>query len=292
MELIQTIPAENTLGESVLWDVEAQALWWTDIQERRLFRYDWEGRSLDRFQTPERVGSFGLVAGSDKLVVAFESGFALYDPVSAEAEWLARPQSHVPGIRFNDGRVDRQGRFWAGTMAEADSAKGKANLYCLDAKGHARARESGITISNSLCWSPDGRLLYFADSPKHAINVYDFDVANGEILNRRLFARLPENAFPDGSTVDAQGYLWNAEWGAGRVTRHAPDGSIERALEVPATQPTCMAFGGPDLDLLFVTSARENLSAEVLAKEPAGDVFVYKTDIKGLAEGRYISDRI
>ncbi len=289
MEPIDTIRVQNTLGEGVLWNVETQSLWWSDIQERRLYRYDWKNRSQTVFRTPERLCSFGFVQDRASLIAAFESGLALYDPADGTTIWLSRPQAGAAGIRFNDGRVDRQGRFWAGTMGETQARWGQANLYCLDSDGHAHRRERNIAISNGICWSPDGSRFYFADSPKHTISVYDFDLASGEISNRRTFVETPEGASPDGANVDAEGFLWSAHWGAGRVVRYAPDGRIDRVLTVPASQPTCLAFGGPNLDLLFVTSARDGLRHDQLARQPsAGDVFVYKIGIAGLPDQRYI----
>lgn len=291
MALIDTIHAGNTLGEGIQWDVKTQSLWWTDIQKRRFHRYDWAKRKLESFSTPERVGSFGLIEGGTDIVAAFESGFALYGLESGNVCWLARPDADLPGVRFNDGRVDRQGRFWAGTMVETEPRTGRANLYCVDAAGRAHKRESSIEISNGICWSPDSTRFYFADSPLRTIYCYDFDPANGEIANRRVFATTPKGAHPDGAVVDAQGYLWSAHWGAGRVVRYAPDGVVDRVLEVPASQPTCVAFGGPQLDLLFVTSARDGLTPEELARQPsAGDVFVYKMGCTGLAETYFIID--
>jgi sugar lactone lactonase YvrE len=291
MELIDIVPVRNTLGEGILWDAEAGVAWWTDIQERLLYRYDPGTREIERIATPERLGSFGLVRGSHKLLAAFESGLALFDPANGAVEWLARPKELRPGLRFNDGRVDRQGRFWAGTMVEGDAPDITASLYCLDGKRRLHCRASGIRISNGICWSPDGTRFYFADSPLRVIYVYNFDPARGEIANRRLFAATPEGAFPDGANVDAKGFLWSAHWGAGRVVRYAPDGSIDRTIEVPASQPTCIAFGGPDLDLLFVTSAREGLNRDALARHPsAGDLFLYRVDACGLSEPRFAFD--
>ena len=289
MEPVRIIEVGNTLGESVLWNVETQSLWWTDIQERRLYRYDWDSRSLTSFTTPERLCSFGFVQGSDRLIAAFESGFGLYDPFDGAMAWLARPEADRSGMRLNDGRVDRQGRFWAGSMAETAAGAGKANLYCVYSTGRACRRESGITISNSICWSPDGTRFYFADSPRRTIWQYAFDAANGDISGRRVFAQTPEGASPDGANVDAEGFLWSAQWGAGRVVRYAPDGQIERFLEIPASRPSCVAFGGPDLDLLFVTTASEGLKEDMPGSQfSAGDVFVYSIGITGLPEGRFV----
>jgi len=291
MELVDTIRVGNTLGEGIQWDVAGQAVWWTDIQARRLYRYDWQRRTLESFATPERVGSFGLIEGDERIIAAFERGIALYDLSGGAPEWLTRPEAGVPGLRFNDGRVDRQGRFWAGTMEETESRSGRGGLYCVDRRGRAARMEDGIRISNGCCWSPDSKRFYFADSPLCEIYVYDFDAANGTIANRRLFARTPDGAHPDGANTDAEGFLWSAHWGAGRIVRYAPDGKLDRILDVPVTQPTCIAFGGPALDHLFVTSARDGLAAEDSARQPsAGDVFVYKMGCVGLPEPRFILD--
>lgn len=276
----------NTLGEGVLWDPVGQRTWWSDIQERRLFRYDPQSRALETFDLPERLGSFGFIQGSDKIVAAFESGFAHYHPESAHLQWVSRPRHDAGNVRFNDGRIDRQGRFWAGSMVEGEGdAKGK--LYCLDGSD-LKVCLTGISISNSICFSPDGKYLYFADSPQRSILRYDIDPASGTIDNRQIFAETPKGAFPDGANVDAEGHLWSAHWGAGRVVRYAPDGSTSAILEIPTAQVTCVAFGGPSLDLLFVTSAREGMSAATLKSQPnAGDVFVYKVNVKGLPDPRF-----
>jgi len=291
MELIDIVPVKNTLGEGILWDADAGVAWWTDIQERLLYRYSPDTRAIDRIATPERLGSFGFVRGSRKLVAAFESGLALFDPASGAVEWLARPDALRPGLRFNDGRVDRQGRFWAGTMVEGNAPDITASLYCLDGRRQLHCRAGGIRISNGICWSPDSSRFYFADSPLRTIYVYDFDSATGEIANRRVFATTPEGAFPDGANVDAEGFLWSAHWGAGRVVRYAPDGSIDRAIDVPASQPTCVAFGGPGLDLLLVTTAREGLNEDTLARHPsAGDLFLYRVGVCGLSDPPFAFD--
>jgi L-arabinonolactonase len=285
-ELIDIISVGNTLGEGVLWDPVGGRTWWSDIQERRLFRYDPQNRVLENFELPERLGSFGFIEGSDKLVAAFESGFAHYHPESAELHWIARPGHDAGNIRFNDGRVDRQGRFWAGSMVEG-KGEPMGKLYCLDGND-AKVCLTGISISNSICFSPEGKHLYFADSPRRMILRYDIDPVSRTIGNRQVFAKTPEGAFPDGANIDAEGYVWSAHWGAGRVVRYAPDGSISGIVKIPTTQVTCVAFGGADLDLLFVTSAREGMSQATLQEQPnAGDVFVYKVNVKGLADPRF-----
>ena len=288
IKLIDIIPAGDTVGEGVLWDGRSQSLWWTDIQRSRLYRYDWAQRHCRLLPAPERIGSFGFVAGSELLITAFASGLALYDPHSRAVEWLARPAADQPRVRFNDGRVDRRGRFWSGTMMDHGPREPVGTLYSYDARHGLRSHLGGVLISNGLCMSPDGARLYFADSPTRAISVYDMQEPDGLLGAPRVFARSEAPAVPDGATIDAEGCLWSAQWGGARVVRYAPDGRIDLEVSVPASQLTCVAFGGPELDLLFVTSAREHLDDEALRSQPhAGDVFVYRTPFRGLHEEEY-----
>jgi len=159
------LSAQNIVGECVLWDSRHGELWWTDIQSSQLHRYDWAGERLEVYSTPERVGSFGFVAGDERLVTAFASGVALYDVDGGTVDWIARPQEIVEGVRFNDGRVDRRGRFWAGSMVEGPQKSADGCLYSIGRGGSVRRQEQGLRISNGLCMSPDGSKLYFADSP-------------------------------------------------------------------------------------------------------------------------------
>ena len=285
MQPIATIPVANVLGEGVLWDGRTQSVWWTDIEQCRLYRYVWPGGPLKTYVTPERLGSFGFVSGSSRLVAAFETGFALFDPETGALDWLWRKVR--PGQRLNDGRVDCQGRFWAGSLAERREEKGKAELYCLDGKGQVTTHARGLTISNGICWSPDSSRFYLADSPAKLIWRYGFDPAAGTISDRQVFAA-DAGGIPDGSAVDAGGCLWNASWDTGCVIRYAPDGRLDRRIALPAGRPTCVAFGGPELNLLFVTSARFELDPEALQRQPeAGHLFVFLLDVAGLPEHRY-----
>jgi L-arabinonolactonase len=283
------LSARNICGEGILWDSRRGRLWWTDIQGRQLFHYDFAGSAPRVLDAPERIGSFGFVAGSERLITAFASGIALYDAYQGTVEWLARPETIVPGIRFNDGRVDRRGRFWSGTMVEDEQCTATGCLYSLDSTGEARCHLTDIRISNGLCTSPDGKRLYFADSPTRTMFVYELSEPAGDLGPPQIFARTPEGALPDGATVDVDGCIWSAQWGASRVVRYTPDGRIDRILEVPACQPTCVCFAGPDLDVLCVTSAREGLDEASLQSEPhAGAVFLYRTGVQGLPEPEYL----
>lgn len=284
--LVNVVEVGNTLGEGVLWDDIGQRAWWTDIQERMLYRYEPVRGVLEKFELPERLGSFGFVENSNRIIAAFESGFAFYHPESGQLDWIARPQHAAGNVRFNDGRVDHKGRFWAGSMVEG-KGEPTGQLYCL-CNGHIETHLRGIAISNGLCFSPDARHLYFADSPRLTIHRFDMEPVSGALSNRQVFAQTPAREFPDGSIVDEAGHLWNAQWGASRIVRYAPDGSISGSIELPVTQPTCIAFGHAALDHLFVTTAREELSAAALSLQPeAGHLFIYRTNLKGNPEPRY-----
>lgn len=286
-ELVATISAQCVLGEGPVWDHRQSCLWFTDIQSAQLLRLDWPSAELTRFDLPERLGSLGLTADPTRLICAFASGFALYAPVTGECHWLHQTEPDNRGIRMNDGRIDRQGRFWAGSMVE-DRKRAPVeggSLYRLDgssAQAPAKLR-SAIAISNAICFAPSGTSLYFTDTPTQQILRYPLDPATGALGEPVLFVQLEGTAFPDGADVDAAGRVWNAEWGSGRVTGYNPDGTQFAQIVLPVSQVTCVTFGGANLDLLFVTSAREGLSLEALESEPqAGDVFIYRTGVTGL----------
>jgi sugar lactone lactonase YvrE len=220
-------------------------------------------------------------------LVALPDRIALFDPATEKLETVAALRVRIPDHRFNDGRCDRQGRFWAGTMHNITRAP-EGVLYRLDrGRGELVTAKTGICIPNSLAWSPDGRTMYFADSLRYAIFAYDFDPSSGQMSNERTFTETRAPGFPDGSTVDADGYLWNAEFNAGHVVRYAPDGRIDSLIELPVMRPTCCAFGGPDLDVLYVTTASQWMTESELTAQPmAGALLAIDTDVRGLPEPR------
>ena len=280
--------SRNILGEGILWDSRRQRLCWTDIQGHELYRYNWAAGEMEVFDTPARIGSFVLIADDDRLITAFSSGIALYDAPTGTIDWLARPEEIVAGIRFNDGRVDRRGRFWSGTMVEDEECPAKGCLYSMDSRNGLRRHVRDVRISNGICTSPDGKRLYFADSPTRTIFVYELNEPQGVLGPQRVFATPPAGAVPDGATVDVDGCLWSAHWGGGCLVRYTPEGRIDRTIAIPASQPTCACFAGPNLDVLCVTSAREGLSESTLHSEPhAGAVFLYRAGIQGLPEPEY-----
>jgi len=287
--LIESLKVKNTLGEGIIWDATSACIWWTDIDGSKLYRYQSEDKQLDHWTTPERLGSFALVSDSEFLICGFASGFAYFNPHSGELQWLEKIEQNNPGTRLNDGRADRQGRFWAGSMVESGD-RGAGALYCFDQQLQVASKVSGLTISNGLCWSPDSTVMYHTDTPSRRIHAYDFDPATGAIANQRCLVRTEKGCFPDGSTVDVEGYIWNAQWGASQVVRYNPTGEVNFILPLPVSQPTCVAFGGPQLDRLFITSATQGLDEQALLAEPeAGNVLVFQTNISGTPDSRFIA---
>ncbi|WP_440874103.1 SMP-30/gluconolactonase/LRE family protein [Thalassotalea sp. PLHSN55] len=293
-ELLFSVDVSNQLGEGVQWHKETQSIWWTDIESSCLWRYSTltkdSSNPLTKYAMPERVGCFAFIKGDDRLVIAFSSGIALYHLASKQLSWLAQPEKHLQHHRFNDGRVDRQGRFWAGTLyeGEAPNTGELASLYMLDHQQECHNMLANIEISNGLCWSLDGNILYHADSPTQCIYQYQMKSDSGLLTDKQLFAKTSENSFPDGSCIDADGYLWNAQWGGSKVVRYAPNGEINLIQSLLVSQPSCVAIGGPNMDWLIVTSAKQGLTTKQLAKEPqAGNLFVYQLNhVKGVEESQ------
>jgi L-arabinonolactonase len=291
VKLLSTIKVANQLGEGVQWHIDSQTIWWTDIQGYCLYSYCVAHCQVTKYLMPDRVGCFAFIENDERFIVAFAAGIALFTLSTGELTWLAQPEKHIVGNRFNDGRVDRQGRFWAGSMVEETKfSQQSAALYRMDSNQHAKKVVDGIEISNGLCWSPDGLTMYHADSPKGEIYQYDVDPVVGDVSNKRLLAKTKAGSFPDGACVDSQGYIWNAQWGGGRIVRYKPQGDIALVVDLPVSQPCCVTIGGPDLNWLIITSAKQDLSASELALEPlAGHLFIYQLQgIHGLAESRYI----
>lgn len=286
--LIDTISCQNTLGEGIQWNKEDGCFWWTDIHSAKLYRYHLETKKITHWALPEKLACFAFAKNDTRIMAAFASGFAWLDVDTGAIEWVAKPET-IAGNRSNDGRCDRQGRFWMGTVVdEKKSPDQYASLYCLQKDGGVSKHLSGLRISNALCWSPDSRKMYHADSPSQILHSYDFDAQTGSISNPQVFAKTEDGVEPDGACVDAAGFVWNAQWGASRVVRYAPDGTKDFVLSMPVSQATCVAFGGEKLNLLAVTSARIGLDDEALKQQPhAGNVFIFETDVQGLEESRF-----
>jgi sugar lactone lactonase YvrE len=281
------LPACALLGEGPLWDPEDGVLYWVDIKRRLVHRFDpLTGRDAE-WPVPEPVGSLARRT-TGGLVVALRTGFHFLDLDTGAIQPVAQPEPDRSENRFNDGKPDRRGRFWAGSMHDPMTAPTGA-LYRLDPDGGCQRMVDGVICSNALCWSPDGRTMYHADTLRRVVWAWDSDPDRGEIANRRVFLELSgDDGFPDGATVDAEGFLWLAHWGGWQLTRRDPTGRTERVIRLPVQQPTCPAFGGPDLRMLYVTSAAIGLSADALAAQPcAGGLLALDPGVRGLPEARF-----
>jgi sugar lactone lactonase YvrE len=281
------LPASAVLGEGAVWDVAEQALYWVDIKGRVVHRYDPRTGRDEQWRVAEDVGSLAVRA-SGGLVIALRSGFHFFDPAVGRTTRVATPEPDRPENRFNDGKTDRQGRFWAGSMHDPETQPTGA-LYRLDADLACRRVIDGVVCSNALCWSPDGRTMYHADTGARVVWAWDFDPDRGEVANRRTFLHVPEGeGAPDGATVDAEGFLWLAHWNGWRVTRYDPTGRVARVVRLPVQRPTCPAFGGANLEVLYITSASIGLSAEERRRQPwAGGLLALDPGVHGLVETRF-----
>jgi L-arabinonolactonase len=289
MEL--AVDGRHVLGEGIIWNERTGRLLWTDIESSELWSHDPASGALQRWPLPERLCSMALTADDGRLLLGLASGLAFFELATGFLNRICDVESHLPSTRLNDGRVDRQGRFVFGMFNQQEDPKPAiGGFYRLN---HDLAVErlplGDVAIANSICFSPDGRTMYYADSATREIRCCDYDPDSGAVSKLRLFAAADAApGDPDGATIDAEGYLWSTRWGAGQVLRFAPDGSIDRVVDVPALQPSCPAFGGPRLDRLYVSSATIGLSAEELAAAPAsGGVFVHLAGVRGLPEQRF-----
>jgi sugar lactone lactonase YvrE len=222
------------------------------------------------------------------LVVALKSGFALFDPATGRVDMVNDAEADQLDNRFNDGRCDRQGRFLAGSLTYSEDAP-VGSLWRLDIDHRATPVLNGITISNGLCWSPDGATMYFVDTPTREIRAYEYDQDAGIPQNPRVIATTDEDGgWPDGSITDSEGCIWNSEWDGARVVRYTPDGAVDRIVSVPARRATCAAFGGPDLKTLYITSAWDRMSQSEREEWPlSGDLFAIDVDIPGIPDSKY-----
>jgi sugar lactone lactonase YvrE len=276
----------DILGEGPVWDVQEQAFYWLDIRGCLVRRYDWSSGRTQSWTLPEMVGSLAIRERGG-LLLAMRSSISFFDPATGALERVAAPEAGRENMRFNDGKCDRQGRFWSGTMNDL-VREPSGTLYRLDPQRGCVAQFNGLRTPNSLAWSPDGRIMYFADSRSQVIHAYPYEPATGELGAPRVFHTVEPPAIPDGATVDAEGFVWSALYGGSRVVRIAPDGRVDRTIELPVEQPTSCQFAGPNLDVLFITTARQRLTQEQLAQQPlAGALLAADVGVRGLPETRY-----
>ncbi len=281
-------PARAQLGEGSLWDERNGQLYWVDILQSFVHVFRPDNHSNLSFDVGQNVGTV-VATDNDKLLLALRDGFAWLDPDTGRVHPLEQILKDLPGERFNDGKCDPRGRFWAGTMVEqGPPAVGK--LYCLDADLQITTKIEGVSISNGLVWTRDEKRFYYIDTPTQRIVGYDFDAATGAIENRSVVARIPKDVgSPDGMTIDTEDQLWVALYNGSSVLRIDPQsGEVTFKVEVQAKNVTSCAFGGPDLDELFITTARVGLSEARLAEEPhAGSLFSVKLPFRGVPAQRF-----
>jgi len=287
------VDGKNELGEGVVWSPAHSEVQWTDISGRRFWAYrpsDGRSRSI---ALPDRLACFAPLGGSS-LLAGFAGGLEVFDLESGARRPIAAVEPDLPTTRVNDGMLDRRGGLVFGSMDEdPNGARPIGQVYAYEGGPGPRALASGVRIANSIAFSPDGRRMYFADTPTKVIRCYDYDPDSGDLSGERTFAVVEGPGAPDGSTVDADGCLWNAEWGGGRVVRYTPDGRVDRAVALPCAQVTCCAFGGARLDRLFITTAGAGLDAAALAREPhAGALFVVDAGVGGLADTPFPAARL
>jgi xylono-1,5-lactonase len=286
--------ARSALGESALWSPREKALYWLDQIRPEIHRLNLATGTDEKFalDLPEQLGAL-VHYGDGGLALAAADGVTLLSPDMTKRQLLVNPIADLPKVSFNDAKCDRQGRLWAGTTDRLEAEK-IGCLYRIDADRTASIVADDCICSNGPSFSPDGRIMYHTCSHERTIYAYDIDVAGGQLSNRRVFAVVDAlEGVPDGSTVDAEGYLWSTHWGGSRITRYAPDGRVDRKIEMPVAKITSCAFGGEAMDTLFVTSASVELldgcwvemdDAGFAEAPMAGGIFAVDVGIKGLPE--------
>jgi L-arabinonolactonase len=278
------LDCKNEHGEGIFWNPADGLVWWTDIEGRALWSYDPSTSSSASHEMPERVCCFAPreVGG---LIVAYADRVVLFDPETKSETLVTRFEPENPETRLNDGRTDRQGRLVVGGMNEV-SGSPDSSVICIDSDLSVRTLIDKVSCANSTCFSLAGTTMYFADTPDREIVAFDYNTNTGSVSRRRVHASFKaEPGLPDGSCVDAEGGVWNAEWEGHRVVRVGPEGTIDRVINVPVWKPTCCAFGGPDLDTLFITTSRLMSDEAALKKEPdSGGLFAVKPGVHGVID--------
>lgn len=272
----------SLLAESPVWDEHSQTFYWVDILNGMIHCYHIQTKEQETISVHQPVGSVCLTR-SGGMIAALQNGIHFVD-AEGSLEWIADPEANIPNNRFNDGKCDAAGRFWAGTMSMNGEVKA-GSLYCMETDQSISKKLSGISVSNGLAWSPDNTVFYFIDTPTQSVQAFDFDVSSGQLSNGRVAINIPEEmGKPDGMTIDEEGMLWIALWGGGKITRWDPrSGKLLQEFQLPVSQVSSCTFGGPQLTDLYITTARVGLDEKSLKEEPlAGAVFMLRDCGKGL----------
>jgi sugar lactone lactonase YvrE len=287
-EVEHVLEVRNVIGEGPVWHSQEGFLFWVNfIGEYQILRFSPQTRHLEIFDTGVPVMALGIRENGG-FIAATADGLAYWDIERKTFETFCDPLAGRTGIRFNDAATDSAGRFWVGTLNEANPKGPDGELYCLQGDS-CELMDKDITVANGIGWSPDRRIMYFTDSFRYCIYAYDYSAESGTIRNRRIFVQTsPEGGIPDGLTVDTEGFVWSAYCGGWRVVRYNPEGKVDREYRLPVANPTSCAFGGERLDELYITSAALGLSEEDKRKHPqSGDLFCLKAGVAGMDEPRF-----
>jgi sugar lactone lactonase YvrE len=282
----QLVPSQNKLGETPIWDPEENALYWVDWASGPTCRFEPATGKFTTFPVSLSVTALARRALGSWVAITL-NGLYAWEPKSNDYKLLfGPPEPDKPEICYNDAAVDRQGRLLVGTVNMQDPFTPDGSLFRLDPDGSLHKIDTGYATANGIGISPDGKTVYVADQRHRQIIVLDYDTLNGTTSNRRVFARLSEeDGMPDGLIVDAEGFVWNGHWDGWKLTRYAPDGRIDRQIRFPVQHVISCAFGGKDLNELFVTTSSWDFGDDERKQQPwAGDLFRIKTDVKGLIE--------
>lgn len=277
------VDAKANLGEGPVWDEKEQCLYWVNITEPSIHRYDPATGADSKVLTDQFVGA-AVRRESGGFIAAMKDGIYILNEQGKRLKFLGDPESDLPQNRFNDGKCDRLGRFWAGTMS-MNGGKKMGALYRVDPDGAITKVLEDISLSNGLAWSPDWQLFYYIDTPTKEVWAFDYSEEEGRLSNQRVVYSFKEgDGVPDGMTIDAEGMLWVAHWGGYKVSRIDPhQGVVLEEIRVPAKQVTSCTFGGSNLDELYITTARGGLDADELNQYPhAGGVFRVKLAVRGI----------
>jgi sugar lactone lactonase YvrE len=277
------LDSRSELGEGAIWNHKTGELIWVNITKKILNFYHPALNHNKEMFTGQMIGTV-IPAESGKVIVALENGFYQLDPLTGSKKFIANPEENISGNRFNDGKCDPAGRFWAGTMSKTGQKEAGA-LYRLVADGTVTRMIDRVTTSNGIVWSADPSIMYYIDTPTQKIMAWDYDPESGNISNPRTAIEIPRNmGFPDGMTMDAEGNVWIALWNGSAVGCWNPEtGELLRTIEVPAKNVTSCAFGDEDLGTLYITTARQGTSQEELEKFPhAGGIFKVRPGVKGV----------
>jgi sugar lactone lactonase YvrE len=285
---VNVVRCQSQCGESPIWDPVARRLSWIDTENPLLTTLDPSAGRTMGVKTPWLVQAIGRRAAGGWVAVV-RDGFALLDPDPASGRFLGNPVEGIPHMAMNDGAVGPDGRFYAGSLNVDVLGAPDGCLYRLDTDGTFAVIEKGLVLPNGISFSPDGRTIYVTEMWINCVTAFDFDARKGTVSNRRVLVRVPEDeGHPDGLIVDEEGYLWSGHWQGFRVTRYDPFGRKVSVVEVPVPTATCMAFGGPGLDQLYVTTGKKGLSPEQVKEYPeAGDLFMVNPGARGRVEPEF-----